>query len=489
MIKFKDKDRIKTNIRQTLAAKVQAISGPNQAQLFGRVQFEIPEIDLIAWLKDQADPIKVYVAERDQTYALAAVGAVDILTDCETCDFSELLPEIRQRIAQSQQGIKYFGGIAFNLAQNLPAEWRAFGKYYFVVPRFEVFIQQAQTFFACNFWVNEAETSNQRRLRLLRQFDELTFSPGLFQPALPTIEQRRDLPEKSAWKQGIRRATHLIKTTGLNKVVLSRKTTLNLSTAPNPFDLLRRLTDIRTDSFDFCFQLAPQTAFLGSTPELLYRRQGQTLYSEAIAGTRPRGHTAAEDQQFFVDLAHSAKDKQEHLVVVDNVLDTLHRVCRRVEVLKRLDILKLSMVQHLYTQFRGTLRAEVTDEEILAGLHPTPSVLGQPKAQAFQDLARLEPYARGWYAGPLGWIGADEATFVVGIRSGLLNGNQISLFSGAGIVAESDPAKEWDEIENKLGQFLRVFSPESGKISQENIPFRNPYKQPPRQWELENSIV
>jgi menaquinone-specific isochorismate synthase len=450
---------IKHIIKTGLFEAAWSTAGNGQPFLFNRIQFEIPSLDLIAWLKNQTDPVKIYASDRNHHYEIAGIGAIDILTDCAECEFSALFPEIRRRIAASHQQIKYFGGIAFNLDQDLDNDWMGFGKYYFVVPRFEIVTKNSQTFFACNYRNSEPLSS------LMPYLDDMTFAEVTALSAIPTIEKRVDLPQKPGWTQSINQAVHLINTTSLNKVVLSRKTTLSLSDVPSPFDLLSRLKNISTDSFDFCLQPAERTAFLGSTPELLYRRRGRTISSEAIAGTRPRGKTAAEDRAFYDDLANSHKDTQEHLVVVDNVLETLNTLCRRVDVLKRLDILQLSLVQHLYTQFRGELNPAVTDEDILAGLHPTPSVLGEPKKQAFADLANLEPYARGWYAGPLGWIGADEATFVVGIRSGLLHGDKISLFSGAGIVEESDPDKEWEEIENKLGQFMRVFEPEAAQAA------------------------
>jgi len=458
-MKTNNPDTIKDIIKTGLFEAIWSTPAKGHPYLFNRIQFEIPSLDLIAWLKNQSNPIKIYASDRDRQYEIAGIGAIDILSDCAGCDFSAVFPEIRRRIAASHAQIKYFGGAAFNLDQDLDDDWADFGKYYFLVPRFEIVTKNGQTFFACNYRSSEPLSS------LLPYLNGLTFAGAAVPNTVPAIEKRVDLPQKPGWTQGINQAVHLINTTPLNKVVLSRKTTLSLSEVPSPFDLLSRLKNISTDSFDFCLQPAEHTAFLGSTPELLYRRRGRTISSEAIAGTRPRGKNAAEDRFFYEDLANSHKDTQEHLVVVDNVLDTLNVLCSRVDVLKRLDILQLSLVQHLYTQFRGELKPDVTDEDILAALHPTPSVLGEPKQQAFADLANLEPYARGWYAGPLGWIGADEATFVVGIRSGLLNDDKISLFSGAGIVEESDPEKEWEEIENKLGQFLRVFQPEAANVT------------------------
>jgi menaquinone-specific isochorismate synthase len=93
----------------------------------------------------------------------------------------------------------------------------------------------------------------------------------------------------------------------------------------------------------------------------------------------------------------------------------------------------------------------------LEKLHPTPAVGGFPTDRALRDIARLEPFDRGWYAGPLGWIAKDASQFVVGIRSGLTEGKRLHLFSGAGIVEGSVPEKEWEEIENKISDFVTLF--------------------------------
>jgi menaquinone-specific isochorismate synthase len=106
---------------------------------------------------------------------------------------------------------------------------------------------------------------------------------------------------------------------------------------------------------------------------------------------------------------------------------------------------------------RGTLQEGVSDAEVLDALHPTPAVGGYPRVEAFEEIRDLEPFDRGWYAGPVGWIGADSAEFAVGIRSGLVSGRKLSLFSGAGIVAGSTAEDEWTEIEQKIDDFTRIF--------------------------------
>jgi len=136
-----------------------------------------------------------------------------------------------------------------------------------------------------------------------------------------------------------------------------------------------------------------------------------------------------------------------------------------LEIEERLSEMKLARGRHLVSRARGTLREGVTDWDVLEALHPTPAVGGHPKEEALAEIRTSEPFDRGWYAGPVGWISADAAEFAVGIRSGLVSGRTLRLFSGAGIVAGSVPEEEWAEIEQKIGDFTRIFGAEPGHVT------------------------
>jgi len=132
-------------------------------------------------------------------------------------------------------------------------------------------------------------------------------------------------------------------------------------------------------------------------------------------------------------------------------------LCEELEVEGGVSEMKLVSRRHLVSRVCARLRDGVTDAEVLGGLHPTPAVGGYPKRGALEGIRALEPFDRGWYAGPVGWVGADAAEFAVGIRSGLVRGRVLALFSGAGIVAGSRPEAEWAEIEQKIEDFTGAF--------------------------------
>jgi menaquinone-specific isochorismate synthase len=119
--------------------------------------------------------------------------------------------------------------------------------------------------------------------------------------------------------------------------------------------------------------------------------------------------------------------------------------------------MRLSRGRHLVTRVEGVASEGVGAAELLNGLHPTPAVGGYPTEDAMVAISKLETFDRGWYAAPVGWIAADAAEFAVAIRSGLVEGKKVSLYSGAGIVGGSTADGEWSEIEDKIEDFISVF--------------------------------
>ena len=178
--------------------------------------------------------------------------------------------------------------------------------------------------------------------------------------------------------------------------------------------------------------------------------------SEAVAGTRPRGDTEAEDEALRRELLESAKERREHAFVEDAIRSDLEQVCTSVQRPNGTGELALARGRHLHSRLNGTLRPDTTTTDLLKVLHPTPAVGGVPTDDAVAAIRAQEPFDRGWYAGPVGWIGAEAAEFAVGLRAGLVEENQIALFSGAGIVDGSAPQREWEEIEQKIGDFAAI---------------------------------
>ncbi|HEX8386295.1 MAG TPA: isochorismate synthase, partial [Rubricoccaceae bacterium] len=214
-----------------------------------------------------------------------------------------------------------------------------------------------------------------------------------------------------------------------------------------------------------CFHVlvAPDggSAFVAATPERLFRLDGRRLQTEAVAGTRPRAAHDADDDRLLGELMASEKDGREHAFVRDAIVERLGPLADRVRVDGAPTAMTLALGRHLRTGIEADLAPTTSALDVLRALHPTPAVGGTPREAAREAIGHLEPFDRGLYAGAVGWIGRDAeggeaAEFAVGIRSALVRGRAVSLYSGAGIVAGSDPAAEWAEIEHKIGDFVRV---------------------------------
>jgi isochorismate synthase len=237
----------------------------------------------------------------------------------------------------------------------------------------------------------------------------------------------------------------------LDKVVLARRVDLEAAAPIDVGDVLRRLEATAPGATIFALPGAGERAFLGATPETLVVTRGREFRTMALAGSIGRGASEAEDERLAGELLASDKDREEHAVVVQMLRATLAPLTERLDVARTPHVVRLRTVQHLASHVSGTLGTEEGILSLVGRLHPTPAVGGWPRDLALELIDEQEGIDRGWYAGPVGWVGADgDGAFVVGIRSGVLDATQATLFAGCGIVADSEPDREWDESEMKL---------------------------------------
>jgi isochorismate synthase len=241
------------------------------------------------------------------------------------------------------------------------------------------------------------------------------------------------------------------------KVVLARRVQVTLPDPTDTFDIAATLQQLRQsypDTYVFAIQRG-EHFFVGATPERLVQAEDGQIRTMALAGSAPRGTTEEEDRQIGLDLLQSRKNHTEHILVVAEVRDALLTHCRHVHVLEKPQLLKLKNVQHLKTPIVGELLPGRCILDVMAHLHPTPAVGGFPREAALTAIRDTEGLDRGWYAGPLGWIGTSgHGEFAVALRSGLIDGNSATLFAGCGIVADSDPESEYAESCLKLQVML-----------------------------------
>ena len=271
-------------------------------------------------------------------------------------------------------------------------------------------------------------------------------------------------PDREAWDRLVGLFAGAVGRGRLDKVVLARRVDLRSSIDIDQENALRRLAAGAPEGTIYAFVRGGRT-FLGATPERLVRTAGRDFETVAIAGSAPRGATAAEDAALAAALFASEKEREEHAVVVEMLRGSLSPLAETLEVGATPGILPLRHVQHLVTQVRGRLRDQAGLLALAERLHPTPAVGGEPRDLALEMIAEHEGIERGWYAGPIGWLGADgDGELMVALRCGLVMGRDATLFAGCGIVADSEPSREWEESRMKLRPVFSALGrePESG---------------------------
>lgn len=451
---LKDKKQIKKQFLKAIKYQLEN-NRPDHSTKTGRVEVQVPDMDLFEWLYNTNSPVKMYWSGKDHTFATAGVGESQVLSSSETLDYSNLFRTIKETLQWAPADTRFYGGFRFDPGQKPAAEWKNFQLYRFIIPQFELIKKSASTFLTYNYVIKKDK--NQIIKNFEKHFETLNFQKSDILDNLAHYSNREDIPKWDKWEQNINSALELFKDNTLQKIVLAKKATLTFDSHIDPILLLKKLACISPTAFHFCFQLSANKAFMGITPERLYCRDNGNVFSEALAGTRQRHEDKVVDNQLGLDLLHSEKDLREHRSVSDMVRSSLGPFCDDIKSVSQETLLKLPHVQHLHTLFKGHLNNGVSDAELLSRLHPTPAVGGYPRNESIYHIKEMEPFDRGWYAGPVGWVSKNASEFAVAIRSALLAKKTISLYAGSGIVRGSDPQKEWDETENKILNFTRLF--------------------------------
>jgi anthranilate synthase component 1 len=244
-------------------------------------------------------------------------------------------------------------------------------------------------------------------------------------------------------------------------VVLSQR--FSRETSANPFDVYRAVRRLNPSPYMFFFDFGDLDGrpfyVVGASPEMLVRLEGQTASLRPIAGTRPRGADAATDAALAEELLADPKERAEHVMLVDLGRNDLGRVCEygTVDVSEFFTVERYSHVMHIVSHVEGKLKPDLTAFDLVRAAFPAGTVSGAPKVRALEIIAELEPDARGAYAGMVGYFGFDgNMDTCLAIRTMVGHGNTFSVQAGAGIVADSDPATEYQETVNKATAMLRA---------------------------------
>lgn len=446
---------IPRTLSQQISATVHAGSQTVQGPHIHRIALPVPPIDLLGWLDAQSNEQKLYWSSRDGERSVAGVGVADLKTSRQFEGYSEVVGRLQSMLETSHPKARYYGGFHFQLEVLDEDLWAPFGAYRFVLPRLELHNRSGQHTLVCNLLMPE---DNRSLPALLNTVDGLTFPTKTNVSRPIKAKGWENTPNRFFWHKNIQQVLHQMGANLVEKVVLARRTSFDFGQPPNPVALLQHVREQTPACFHFLIQANAQTTFLGASPERLYRRKNQTLDSESVAGTRPRGYNERDDERIAQELLQSEKERHEHRFVRKHIRSAIEPFCESIREEEELSVMKLATKQHLLSRVRGRLKKNCSDADLLNVLHPTPAVAGAPTDNALALISALEPFDRGWYAAPVGWIGSDAAEFAVAIRSGLIERNYLHLYAGAGIVEGSNPDKEWLELEQKIKDFVQILT-------------------------------
>jgi menaquinone-specific isochorismate synthase len=412
---------------------------------------------LLAWLKsnDRMETGRVYWRDRACKLEAAALGTADVIRSESNPLVS--VATVRERLQHLPDSMRYFGGFRFaETSSTADSDWRALPAAQFLLPRFEFIRYHKTLVFACNLLPQDLSQATLDEI--MAQVDRIDFTSSSAPPVTPNLLARVDVPDRETWDDMLIKADQELQVGDLQKVVLARRTQLTFDQPISGWEMLEQLERVSEGCFLFGMALDHNTVFFGSTPERLYHREGRRLQTEAIAGTRARAADADEDAQRIAELKASAKDSLEHSLVIDGIVEGLESLSVSHKQDRSVSVITLSRLHHLACRILGKLDDAVSDDDLLRALHPTPAVGGLPRAEAMALITQLESFDRGWYAGPIGWLGKDAAEFAVAIRSALAHEGQLVLYAGAGIVPGSDPDGEWQEIESKIARYITLLA-------------------------------
>lgn len=442
---------------------------------------QIPPPPFRAVLADAETPRTVWTAPGEAT--VVGSGAAATLT----ADGTDRFQRIRERAgvlfatgnvhAGTEAACpRLFGGFAFHDDGAQRPPWTDFPGARFVLPRVQVTYADNGAWLTVNA-VGPDATPDAVESRLARERDRLADLPEL-EPVCnpPGVRDRQRTTDVDDWHTGVDAAVDRIRSGELQKVVLAQALECSLDAELSMPDVLARLGEKYPDCHRFLVEPSDETtapnpqsgsgrreghrlsaadvSFFGATPERLVTLQGRTVETGALAGTTGRGETPAEDEWLAEELLGSEKNVHEHELVAEAIRDQLAPFAASMSTGNR-TVRRLATVQHLWTPITAELTRDEHVLSLVEALHPTPAVGGLPPEKALDTIRETEPFDRGWYAAPVGWFdAAGNGSFAVALRSAVSADTVATLFAGVGIVADSDPDREWDEVQLKYRPIL-----------------------------------
>jgi anthranilate synthase component 1 len=278
-----------------------------------------------------------------------------------------------------------------------------------------------------------------------------------------TVPPETDPAARARYEAGVARLVEEIHAGEMLQCVLARR--FSVPTARSPLEIYRSLRRINPSPYLFYLDLGgvePGTALVGASPELLVRVRGNEVITRPIAGTRPRDEDPAEDLALEEELRADPKELAEHAMLVDLARNDVGRVATpaSVEVTTLRAVERYRHVMHLVSEVHGTLRADLDAFDAVRAVFPAGTLSGAPKVRAMEAIAELEGERRGPYGGAVGYFSPHDVECAITIRSAVIRLGSATVHAGAGVVADSVPAREAAEVAAKAASMLAAIGAE-----------------------------
>jgi len=395
--------------------------------------------------------------------ALAAIGRVRSIEERGRERFAKVAARWRALVSAavaddasgpSGSGLAAIGGFAFAPDGGTAPSWAGYAAASLTVPELSLTRYGEQTWLTVNLDVAPDDTPEDALARVSRRLAELSVKPLPLIDPEPVGSYTVSSPMPPAhFEEAVARGVARIRAGQLEKIVLAREVEVLAPVSHDPAAVFGLLREAFPSSFVYAVGRGPST-FIGATPELLIRRQGQRATTVALAGSARRSADPAVDDHLGEQLLQSEKEREENAIVGRRIARALRPHAVWVSAAPEPVVVRVANIQHLATPIRAQLASPLGAIELAGLLHPTPAVGAEP-ASALDAIPALEGFDRGWYAGPVGWTDASgDGEFCVALRCALLRDKVARCYAGCGIVRDSEPAAELAETEIKLGVML-----------------------------------
>jgi isochorismate synthase len=404
------------------------------------------------------DPVFCFEQPDRDGFALAALGAAATAEGSGSGRFATVAARCRAlSVGAFADGADpaWVGGFAFAPEGGSTPEWSSFAPARLTLPEVSIARRAGGSRLTVNVVAEGDESPDAVLDRIDRRL--ATLLPAhmpLLDPDPVEAARVASAAPPEHFEEAVRRATERIAAGEMDKVVLAREVRVHTPHAIDPAAIYGALRQ----AFPSCYCYLAATAgatFLGASPELLVRRDGQRAQTVALAGTLRRSADPAVDRHLAEQLLSGESFREEQAIVTRRIERTLGPVSVWVAAAEEPVVVKVQNVQHLGTPIRAQLADPLPCVSLAGLLHPTPAVGGEPAHSALPLIPKLEGIDRGWYAGPIGWTDlAEDGEFCVALRCALIRGGVAHLYAGEGIVRDSVPAEELAANEAKLQALL-----------------------------------